>query len=102
MAIKGNSGLGKTTLMVITLHSLSKSRDEEIEPFFHKAGTSRKSDYLEILASICLKKLTHIANDGLHLVKKPDCDGIDENTKLMNKLLDRLDKSSNFYHADIL
>ena len=37
-AIKGNSGLGKTTLILpkICIHFL-KSRDEEIEPFFHKA-----------------------------------------------------------------
>ena len=36
-AIKGNSGLGKTTLMLqLCIHFL-KSRDEEIEPFFHKA-----------------------------------------------------------------
>jgi len=103
-AIKGNSGLGKTTLMLqLCIHFL-KSSNEKIEPFFIKARE--------------IRKINEFGDIGLHRPQQIDpyrerwlasrgkklliVDGIDENTKLMNKLLDRLDKTSNFYHADIL
>ena len=103
-AIKGNSGLGKTTLMLqLCIHFL-KSRDEEIEPFFHKARDIAEIDQfgdigINLSQEIDPYRERWLASRGRKLLI---VDGIDENTKLMNKLLDRLDKSSNFYHADIL
>ena len=89
IAIKGNSGLGKTTLTTQLYIHFLKSEQTTTQPLFIRA---RDIDNIDIDGSIGLKTLSKskpVISEWLDSSehKLLIVDGIDENTKLNQKLL---------------
>ena len=104
IAIKGNSGLGKTTLTTqLCIHFL-KSEQINISPLFIRA---RDIDNIKIDGSIGMKTLSKTKpyiSEWLDSTEQKllIVDGIDENMNMNQKLLDNLHKTANLHKSHVI